>query len=154
MVGTPGSGKTTYAKTCFPNALYISRDEIRFKIVPEQADYFSKEKEVFKTFVEQINNGLRDSIDVIADATHLNEKSRMKLLSHLNIDKNKTEVIAVVMRTPLEVCIKRNESRKGTRSYVPISSIRRMFFSFKIPTYEECNGMIETIRIVTMKGDN
>ena len=87
MCGIPGSGKSTYAKTYLTNTLYVSRDEIRFKLVKEDEDYFSKENEVFDTFIAKINEGLRQSLDVVADATHLNSKSRLKLLACLELDK-------------------------------------------------------------------
>ena len=151
MVGCPGSGKSTYAKKNFPNALYVSRDEIRFSLVKENEEYFSKENEVFTDFINTINLGLAAGDDVIADATHLNSKSRMKLLGSVDLDKTKTEVIAIVMQTPLELCIKRNELRKGTRSYVPINVIKNMYKFFKIPTFEECYGMIDNIILIKPK---
>lgn len=149
MSGCPGSGKSTYAKTYFPNALYVSRDEIRFNLVAEGEEYFSKEDEVFAKFINTINFGLAMNKDVVADATHLNARSRLKLLASLDLDKEKTEVIIIVMRTPLNVCIKRNENRKGTRSYVPQSVIKRMYSLFKMPNNEECCGLIDTIKIIT-----
>lgn len=151
MVGCPGSGKSTYAKKHFPKALYVSRDEIRFNLVKEDEEYFSKEDEVFTEFINTINLGLAAGHDVIADATHLNSKSRMKLLGSVDLDKTKTEVIAIVMQTPLEICIKRNELRKGTRSYVPINVIKNMYKFFKIPTLEECCGMIDNIILIKPK---
>ena len=112
MVGCPGSGKSTYAKRYLTNAVYISRDDIRFSLVKENEEYFSKEKEVFKVFVNKINNKLRDGCDVVADATHLNPSSRFKLLANLDLNKNKTEVIAIFIQTPLDVCLRQNENRK------------------------------------------
>lgn len=151
MCGCPGSGKSTYAKNMFPNARYISRDEIRFGLVEENEDYFSKENEVFKKFIEEINFGLNKNEDVVADATHLNTKSRIKLFSNLNIDKEKTEVHVIVMRTPLIECLRRNEKRKGTRSYVPVDVIKMMYNNFRKPNFNECNGMIDTIHTIEIE---
>lgn len=151
MVGVPGSGKSTYAKQHYPNAIYVSRDEIRFELVKENEEYFSKEDEVFRKFIYLIDFNLKAGRDVIADATHLNPNSRAKLFSHLDINKEKTEVIAVVMRTPLNICLDRNENRRGTRSYVPRTVIKRMFYSFKIPTTQEYNSIIDTVYIVAVK---
>ena len=148
MCGAPGSGKSTFAKTHYPDATYISRDEIRYSIVTENERYFSKEDEVFNIFVNKINTALRESVDVIADATHLNPRSRAKLLSHLNIDKTHTQVVTVVMRTPLNVCIERNENRRGTRGYVSPSAIKRMYNSFKMPTTEEYYSIIDYILVI------
>ena len=151
MIGCPGSGKSTYAKNHIPNAKYVSRDEIRFRLVSEEEEYFSKEDEVFETFINEINEGLRESVDVIADATHLNTKSRMKLFSNLNIDKEKTEVHVIVMRTPLIECLRRNEKRKGTRSYVPIDVLKIMYNNFRKPNFNECNGIIDTIHTIEIE---
>ena len=59
MIGCPGSGKSTYAKKHFPHALYVSRDEIRFNLIAENEEYFSKEDEVFTEFINAINLGLK-----------------------------------------------------------------------------------------------
>ena len=84
----------------------------------------------------------------MADATHLNSKSRMKLLACLDLNKDKTEVHAVVMQTPLEECLRRNEKRKGTRSYVPVDVIKNMYNSFRKPNFNECNGIIDIIHTI------
>lgn len=153
MVGIPGSGKSTYAKKNFPDAWYISRDEIRFNLVAENEEYFSKEDEVFNEFIRMINLGLEMGNDVVADATHLNSRSRIKLFSHLNLNKEKTEIIAVVMRTPLKTCLERNENRIGTRSYVPPQVIKRMSHSLREPTSEEFDTVIDFARIISPKED-
>lgn len=137
MSGCPCSGKTTMAKERFPNAKYVSRDEIRFSMVPEGDEYFSREDEVFEKFVKEINDGLRQSLDVVADATHLNTASRLKLLYSLDLDRSKTLVELICLRPPLEVCLERNETRKGTRSYVPINVIKKMYYSFSMPSFDD-----------------
>ena len=137
MSGCPGSGKTTFAKKYFSNVWYVSRDEIRFSLVSENEEYFSKEDEVFKIFINRINEGLRQGYDVVADATHLNTASRLKLLYNLDLDRNKTRVEIIYLRPPLNVCIERNENRKGTRSYVPQSVIKRMYHSFETPRFDD-----------------
>ena len=79
MMGIPGSGKSTYLKTRFIERLrVISRDEIRFSMVKEDEEYFSKEKEVYAEFISQIKEALKFEAEVFADATHLNETSRAK----------------------------------------------------------------------------
>lgn len=149
MVGIPGSGKSTFAKENYPDALYVSRDEVRFGIISEEDEYFSKENEVFNAFINKINEGLRNSKDVVADATHINYGSRLKLFRNLvNLDREKTNVIAVFMRTPLDVCIERNEKRKGTRSYVPVSAIKNMYKCLTKPSFtEEIFDEIHTIQV-------
>lgn len=53
LCGIPGSGKSTWAKNHLDdNSIWISRDLIRFSMVSEEEEYFSKEKEVFKEFIK------------------------------------------------------------------------------------------------------
>lgn len=154
MCGCPGSGKSTFAKQHIDNesTLYISRDEIRFSIISEDEEYFSKEKEVFNEFVRQITEGLNQGYNVVADATHLNERSRSKILSKLYPALTNTRVVAIFMRTPLNVCVERNLTRQGTRAYVPYKDLCRMSRAAKEPTYIECNGMIDLIYTVDTNG--
>lgn len=141
MVGAPGSGKSTWIANhedaISDNRIVISRDKIRFSMVAEDEEYFSKEKEVFKEFVNQIEEGLATKEDVIVDATHLNEASRGKLLRAIKGSLNGVSVRAVVMNVPVTVALERNENRKGTRSYVPRSVVRRMYSQMTEPTFDE-----------------
>lgn len=148
MIGCPGSGKTTYAKNALmnDNTVYVSRDEVRFALLQEGEEYFSREKEVYREFIWKIYNAIQNEHkDVIADATHLNEKSRTKLFSSLPLDFSKIEVIGVYMNTPLEVSLERNRTRKGTKTFVPEAQVRRMFFSMDPPSYKEYNGIFSKI---------
>ena len=129
LVGLPASGKSTWAKAkCKnnPHAAYISRDEIRFSLLKDGEDYFAKEKEVFKTFITSIQQAMSDAFDyneIYIDATHLNERSRQKVLNKLNVSH--WDIYLVNFTTPIEVCIERNSHRTG-REFVPESVIRNM----------------------------
>ena len=136
MCGVPGSGKTTFAKKWFPKTIkYVSRDEIRFSMIKTAEEYFSKEKEVFSTFVNKIQTFLDADYDVVADATHINKASRFKLYSALNM-KNHVAAV-VVLHTSLDTCLTRNDARQGTLSFVPHGAIRRMYSQFTFPSLEE-----------------
>jgi predicted kinase len=147
LCGAPGAGKSTYARDLANrlNITIVSRDVVRFSMVSEDEEYFSKEKAVFKEFIRQINEHLKNNEDVIADATHLNRASRKKLIK--NITVKPTDVEAIFVNTPLEICLERNENRKGTRSYVPPTSIKNMFYSIEKPDYH-IEDWIDTITIV------
>lgn len=136
MMGVPGSGKTTYAKKMMGDYdIYVSRDEIRFKLVKEDEPYFSKEDEVLQTFIRTINDALPIAQRyVIADATHLNMGSRAKILKNLH---NKPDNIYVVyVAVSLQTALERNAQRKG-RALVPESSIKNMYKSISLPRKEE-----------------
>lgn len=138
MCGIPGSGKSTYLETRFIQPpVVISRDEIRFKIVKEDEEYFSHEKEVYNEFINQIQTALKFEAEVFVDATHLSEGSRTKLLRSLGSSLRDVEVNIIWIKVPLEVALKQNENRKGTRAYVPETVIRRMNSQITIPTKEE-----------------
>jgi predicted kinase len=130
MVGIPGSGKSTFAKTL--KGKYVSRDEVRFKLLQDGDDYFAKEGEVFQKFIYEIEEGLSRCSDVIVDATHLNKGSRYKLLSKVRPER----VVAIVMDTSLDVCLQRNAQRSG-RALVPEDVIRDMYQHMTIPNYDE-----------------
>ena len=137
-VGPSGSGKSTTIRKyadANPNSVIISRDTIRFSLLGENDSYFSKEKEVFKLFIEKIQKALDAGKDVYADATHLNYASRHKLLSNLHIG-NETKISVLYFQTPLEECLKRNKNRSGF-AYVPEEVIKKQFQSVKFPQYEE-----------------
>ena len=130
-----GSGKTTWCKDFIKNKniKYISRDEIRFSLLEERDKYFSKEDEVVKTFIQQINEGLKTQ-NVIADATHLTAKSRKMILNQITTPYS--EIIVVYIKTKLRVALRRNKKRMG-RAYVPEDIIRKMYYEIEIPTEKE-----------------
>lgn len=131
MVGIPGSGKSTWIKSQLEKTggAWISRDEVRFSMVKENEEYFSKENDVFAQWIKNINIAIKDeSIEnIYVDATHISEASRNKTLLRLNLSN--ADVVPVVMATPLDLCIERNAQRSG-RSCVPVSVIENMYKSF------------------------
>lgn len=150
MIGCPGSGKTTFINnlSIFKNAVHVSRDEIRFSLLGDNDEYFSKENEVFEKFIDKIRTNLNEGNNVIADATHLNPRSRAKLFKSLSFNFNNIKVIGIFMHTSLEECLKNNENRKG-RSYVPREQIERMFFSIKTPSFYEYDFIFSELWKVT-----
>jgi predicted kinase len=158
MMGIPGSGKSTaaaaYQKEDDFKRMIVSRDEIRFSLVAEDEEYFSKEDEVFNTFCIKLAVGLSCDFEMIADATNLNSRSRAKLLNgvayHYNkiIDegsfKENVELCVYFVNVPLETALAQNENRKGTRAYVPESAIRNMYNALeKVQDFEGIDEVIE-----------
>lgn len=133
MVGILGSGKSYIANILAEeaNGIVVSRDEIRFKYLEDNEEYFHHEKKVFKEYVNTIQKYLDEGGTVIADATHLNAPSRIKLLDNLYFTKE-DYVVPIVIKTPFIVCSERNAQRTG-RSRVPDDVLKGMYDSFTDP---------------------
>lgn len=151
LCGIPASGKTTWATNFIKerrdeqDIRYVSRDFIRFELVEPQEEYFSHENDVFHIFFSVIAAYLSTNVDVIADATHLNKKSRAKLIRALDTVFTNYNIIYVYFDTPLEICLERNFQRSG-RAIVPEKVIRTMYNNMQTPHKEEdsrCIGIWE-----------
>ena len=146
MCGVPGSGKSTYVATNFPDATVISRDAIRFALLKDGDDYFAYEDTVLQIFYAEIQNAIDSDKenDIIIDATHLTPKARATCLQNLkNLDK--VNLVALSIEVPLAIALYRNDKRTG-RARVPETVIRNMYRSYRIPTVEE--GFNEVRRIM------
>lgn len=144
MCGPAGSGKTTWIKNqiaeCNYKCLHISRDEVRNEFLSdEDKNIFAYEDDVFDEFCLRIENAIlnENGPDIIfADATHLSEKARNKVLDKLTL-KN-VRLYPISFQLPLEQILAQNELRRGgKRAYVPRSVIRRMFSQYQPPTENE-----------------
>lgn len=133
--GLPGAGKSTFLKANKKeDEIIVSRDEIRFSLLKEQENYFHNEKTVFKIFIQTIGEELSKGKNVYADATHLNDNSRYKVLNNLkNIFPNLNFNIEIIyFNVPLNVCLERNYQREGIRQ-VPKDIIIYMSHSLNKP---------------------
>ena len=153
LCGPSGCGKTTWAcefikeKRETQEIRYVSRDEIRFEMLGEDEDYFAHEKEVFARFVLYLAETLKEGIDVIADATHIDEFSRRKLTQAIDMQGfTDYEIVYVVVSIGYEECIQRNASREG-RARVPDTVISNMYRKFKFPSLEEDERATEVIEV-------
>lgn len=146
MCGVPGSRKSSFIRwynnkrrdNHFAEST-VSRDAIRFTLVSESEEYFSREKEVFTIFCNTIRERIEETGCAVVDATNINEKSRNKLFNGIGRDFLKTvHIIPLVIETPLELCFYANSLREG-REKVPESAIQNMYNNFTEPTFKEYN---------------
>lgn len=157
LCGIPGCGKSTWVKNRMaentsstdPKWAYVSRDEVRFSMITEEDDYFSKEKQVFEEFVNRICGNLSDAWtqNVIADATHLNEISRDKLINAIRRKRPNLSlhITMVYFDIPLEVCKFRNDKREG-RAHVPDEVMNKMYIQLEFPKLRKGLEAIEIVR--------
>ena len=137
LCGPAGVGKTTWVKDNIKDDtkdIHISRDLIRFSMVSENEDYFSKENEVFNEFIRQIKEGIDSYENIFVDATHINQASRNKVLKNLPLDK--INIIPINFIIPLDVCLKRNAQRTG-RAKVPETAVKNMYKNFSPANHQE-----------------
>lgn len=157
LCGIPGCGKSTWVKNRMKENtsstdqkwVYVSRDEVRFSMVKEEEDYFSKEKQVFDEFVNRLCGNLSDAWvqNVIADATHVNEISRNKLINAIRRKRPNLplHITMVYFDIPLEICKFRNAKREG-RARIPDDVMNKMHSSLQFPQLREGLERIEIVR--------
>ena len=143
MIGCPGVGKSYYVQQYKnPGTKVISRDTIRFSMLEDNDEYFSKEKEVYKEFIRQIDEAIEANETFYVDQTSLNYNSRKKLFNSLKQKPDK--VIAIYLKSSLDKILKQNSLREG-RALVPEDAVRNMFYSIEEPKLEEGFEEIWTI---------
>lgn len=135
MMGIPGSGKSTWCKQHIKETDgYVSRDKIRFKLVNPNEPYFSKEKEVYREFIEQIDKQLLRRKNVYVDQTSLDSRARRKMITSLHTKPD--EIHVIWLNTSLQQSLLNNAKRKGVER-VPDESIIQMFGRLERPSWEE-----------------
>lgn len=134
MCGAPGSGKSTWIQKQIEKngGIWCSRDAVRFSMLSEKDDYFAHEDEVFNQWISDIRDAINNPIcsNIYIDATHITDKARQRVLNRL--PNNKFELIYVVFKVPLNICLARNKMREG-RGVVPERVIHDMYKSFQLP---------------------
>ena len=143
VIGIPGCGKSTYIQNHIKeNEIIVSRDKIRFSMLKDNDDYFSKESEVYDKFIEQIDAAIAAQKDVWVDQTSLNRAARNKLFSRLN--KKPDEIIGIYFNVPITIALQRNAQRSG-RALVPEDAIHNMLIALEKPTKKE--GFTEILEV-------
>lgn len=146
MCGLQCSGKSTKAKELANehNATVLSSDKIR-------EEYPTANNEtVFRLLYEQMNKLLKSGVNVIVDATNTTIKARKQIFQNLRVKCNK---ICHIMNTPYEVCIERLAKRNSSDYSHKFGEdvIKRYYYAFEIPFYEEGWDIIEVENKPTIK---
>lgn len=150
MVGLPGSGKSTYAKTLtLDGKPYIihSSDKLREELYGDAAIQGDNNK-LFAELHKRIKEDLQRGENVVYDATNIKKKNRIAFLRELkDIPCYKD---CIVMATEYKACEYNNEHRERK---VPLEVIRRMFLNYQPP--HESEGFREIIYVFTyLTSDN
>lgn len=139
VCGPPGCGKTTFLNEIKnDDEVVISRDEIRYSLLQPGDSYFSHETEVYEKFLYTITKNIKKGINVYADATHLDAKSRFSLLHGLrNRGCRPREINAIYFNVPLKICKQRNRERIFTKGYTPEDEVEKMYAAYDFPAFYE-----------------
>lgn len=132
IAGLPGSGKSTIAKELANarNAVLHSSDDVRQELFGDANNQEMNEL-VFRELNTRIMEHLNDGRNVVYDATNLNYKKRKAFLDRMKIECRKE---CVLVATPYEICLERNNGRERK---VPQDVIEKMYRSIFIPQYYE-----------------
>ena len=133
----PGSGKSTWVQEKMKTnpGVWCSRDAVRFSMVGEDEDYFARENEVYRIWINNIKTAIANKIDnIYIDATHLTKKARLNVLNKINT--HNYNIIPICFELPLHICLQHNNQRFG-RAKVPNEVIENMYNSYTTPNYSE-----------------
>lgn len=143
MVGLPGSGKSSYAKIIAKKekAVIVSTDDIRYELFGDERQQKNSSK-VFYEVYSRIEEHLSNQRNVVFDATNLDRKRRIHVISKFEEKFQHLQIMACYMDTPFEICVKRNASRKKQVENWVLEKLRK---SMTIPFYSE--GFDEIITV-------
>ena len=138
MVGLPGSGKSTFAKTIYSeidgkrvNPVIHSSDDLREELYGNAAIQGDNNK-LFSELHKRIRSDLLQNKNVVYDATNISKKNRIAFLREMR--KIKCHPICFVMATEYNACLFNNQQRERK---VPEDVIHRMFINFQPPHESE-----------------
>lgn len=138
LVGIPGSGKSTHAKSLSrnKNAIHLSSDSIRAELYGDEAIQ-GNPSEVFELMHKRTLEALADGKNVIYDATNITRKDRASIMSKI---PKYVETECHIVWAPIETCIERDSKRERS---VGKEVIDRMLKRFQAPYYDEGFDSIE-----------
>lgn len=145
MIGAPLSGKSTYISEHYSDLAIMSRDSMVL-IVAGIDNYNEAWKVVDQKMVDHhlqqhFEHLLNLKRNFVIDMTNMSKKSRRRWISR--IDKKQFDLVAIVLRPPLELLLERNQTRPGKT--IPEHIVRSMYAAYEEPTNEE--GFSEVIYV-------
>lgn len=141
LIGIPGSGKTTYAKTCIevhPNTVHLASDKIRAELWGNEAIQ-GDNNQVFTLMQSRAIEALNNGQNVIYDCTNVTRRERACIIG---ICPRFVKIEAHIVWAPIEMCIERDAARERT---VGKEVIDKMLKRFQAPYYDEGIDEIKVI---------
>lgn len=150
LVGLPGSGKSTYAKSIMDpegQLQYCSSDKVREELYGDQNIQGDPNK-VFRVLHNKVKNQLDRGYDVIYDATNVTRKNRRSIIQE--VKKYCDEIEAHIIWAPVDQCISRDRDRKRS---VGEDVIRKFLHRWQSPFYDEGFTKIKVVRNTNINFD-
>lgn len=131
-IGISGSGKSRLYSKKYSDYVKVCPDDIRKELTGDISDQ-SKNRDVFKTAYERVNDCVKKDKNVFFDATNLNTEYR-KFFVNMYKDKDNVEVIYLILPADVNVSnerIKKDLDNKVDRSSVPYTVLLRQYEMYK-----------------------
>ncbi len=129
MVGIPGAGKTTWAKS-HPELDYIGSDELRRELYGKEMTMRGYGR-VHRIMTQQAISYLLAGRDVVVDSAHITASARRRLLKDIPPHVRR---VAVFLHTPLKQAFHNNRQRIR---HVPEAGITALHCLLDPPTKQE-----------------
>ena len=127
LSGVAGVGKSTYIKQYLPNTTVVSSDAIKNELDLEGPN----SNVVFDELYKRINDYMSQKVEtIIADATFLTRKSRLKLLNCTNPHQKGYMVEIIQLHKPFDT-IKHQNIARPVDQIVPEETLRQMYLSMQ-----------------------
>ena len=108
IIGTTGSGKSTFCRKHFAPTQVLSSDYFR-GLVSDDENNQAVSNEAFEALYHVLGVRLKLGKLSVIDATNVQQESRKKLIQCAN--EYHALRVAIVLDTPPEVCLERNQDR-------------------------------------------
>ncbi len=125
LIGTSGSGKSTFARTHFAPTEVLSSDEFRAMVCDDE-ESLEATNDAFEALHQILNIRLRRGRLTVIDATNVQREARKPLIEAAN--RWHSLRVAIFIDTPEDVCLERNRARPN-RQFGPhvVRNQRRQF---------------------------
>jgi len=136
LIGLPGSGKSTYAeKNLSKDSEILSSDRIRQELFNDETNQDNNQL-VFDTLFARARDFLIQGKNVVIDATNVDKQERVNSLAKFkDLDVYR---VAIVVKTPVSECIRRDSMRERTvGKNVILKFRRRMVYPTKAEGFDK-----------------
>ncbi|EHR60716.1 AAA family ATPase [Saccharomonospora cyanea] len=152
LIGAPGAGKTTVARTLADRPVVLSLDRARAVCGEHEGDQKAS-RAAFAHVEKLVHEHLADGLAVAIDATGARRRDRRVWLRLAR--EHDVPATALVVSAPLEVCLERNADRPPHRR-VPDHTVSRMWNTVSALTDTDLisEGFVRVERVTTAPEPN